>query len=262
MKNIYPKWSKARYRSVDHLMRELAEVKKKLPKITRINFYDEVFLPDKAWLNEFAERYSREIGLPVYCMFYPGRCDDETAKLLKEKVMLDGVWLGVQSGSERVRREVFKRYHTNEEVLNQAVIFHKYGINVRYDFILDNPFETFTESLESIDMMLEFPQPFSLNLFSMAFFPGTEITTMALDSGFITEEDLNDCCLTDQHNLNVSMNNTNSDSQFINYLARYISFLAFESKLKKNEITEIINDYAVHRKIEPIKDKVRPFLRA
>jgi len=262
MSRIYPKWSSVRHRSVDRVMEELVEVKKRLPKVERINFYDEVFMPSKEWIRKFSERYKQEIGLPFYCMFYPGRCDDETAKLLKERVSLDGVWLGVQSGSERVRREVFKRYHTNEDVLKQAGIFHKHGINVRYDFILDNPFETFAESLESINIMLKFPQPFSLNLFSMKFFPKTEITSMALAEGLINEEELDDRRSNDRHNYMVSMSDDNSDSNFVNYLATYISFLAFESKLKKNEITEIINDYAVHRKIEPIKDKVRPFLRA
>ncbi len=259
-KNIYPKkWSKTRYRSVEHVIAELVEAKEKLPQIERFNFYDEVFLPNKAWINEFADTYKREIGLPFYCMFYPGTCDDETAKLLRD-AMLDGVWVGVQSGSKRVRRGVFKRYHTNRDVLKQANVFHKCGINVRYDFIFDNPFETFKESLESINLMLEFPQPFSLNLFSLKYFPKTEITTMALKAGLINENELDDHLLSDQHNYMISLNNTESNSNFINHLSIYISFLAVESKLEKKEIEKIINDYIVHKDIEPLKNKVAPFL--
>jgi len=259
-KNIYPKkWSKTRYRSVEHVIAELVEAKEKLPKIERINLYDEVFLPNKVWINEFADRYKREIGLPFYCMFYPGTCDDETAKLLRD-AMLAGVWIGVQSGSERIRRDVFKRYYTNKDVLKQAKVFHKYGLNVRYDFIFDNPFETFKESLESINLMLEFPQPFSLNLFSLKYFPKTEITSMALEAGLISENELDDHLLTDQHNYTVSMNNTESDSNFINHLSTYISFLAVESKVERKEIEKIINDYIIRKDIEPVKNKVAPFL--
>jgi radical SAM superfamily enzyme YgiQ (UPF0313 family) len=259
-KNIYPKkWSKIRYRSVEHVIAELIEVKEKLPKIERINFYDEVFIPNRTWINEFSERYKKEIGLPFFCMFYPGTCNDESAKLLSD-AMLNGVWIGVQSGSERVRRSVFKRHYTNKKVLNQAEVFHKYGVSVRYDFILDNPFETFEESLESIDLMLDFPQPFSLNLFSLKYFPMTEITSMALAKGLINESDLDDQLLTDQHNYTVSMNNEESNSNFINHLSTYISFLAMESKVERKEIRKIISDYIFNKDIEPIKNKVALFL--
>jgi radical SAM superfamily enzyme YgiQ (UPF0313 family) len=174
--------------------------------------------------------------------------------------MLNGVWIGVQSGSERVRRSVFKRHYTNKKVLNQAEVFHKYGVSVRYDFILDNPFETFEESLESIDLMLDFPQPFSLNLFSLKYFPMTEITSMALAKGLINESDLDDQLLTDQHNYTVSMNNEESNSNFINHLSTYISFLAMESKVERKEIRKIISDYIFNKDIEPIKNKVALFL--
>ncbi len=259
-KNIYPKkWSKTRQRSVEHVIAELISVKEKILKIERINFYDEVFLPNKAWINEFTERYKAEIGLPFYCMFYPGTCNDETAKSLRE-AMLTGVWIGVQSGSERVRKDIFKRHYTNKTVLKQAEIFHKYGVSVRYDFIFDNPFETFEESLESINLMLEFPQPFSLNLFSLKYFPKTEITYMALAEGLISENELDDHRLTDQDYYTVCLNSINKNNEFINYLGTYISFMAVESKVYKREIEKIINDYIVNKDIEPLKNKVALFL--
>ncbi len=259
-KNIYPKkWSKTRQRSVDHVMAELISVKERLPKIERINFYDEVFSPNKAWLKEFTERYKAEIDLPFYCMFYPGTCDDETAKLLTG-ARLAGVWIGVQSGSERVRKDIFKRYYTNKTVLKQAETFYKYGVSVRYDFIFDNPFETFEESLESINLMGEFPQPFSLNLFSLKYFPKTEITSMALAEGLISERDLADQRLEDQDNYFISMNHNKSDKNFINYLGTYISFKAVESKVDKSEIDKIINDYLVYKDITSLKNKVVRFL--
>ena len=73
------------------------------PDTKPINLYDEIFLPSKAWVNKFTERYKAEIVLSCYCMFYPGTCNDETAKSLR-KPMLTGAWIGVQSGSERVQK--------------------------------------------------------------------------------------------------------------------------------------------------------------
>jgi len=260
--NIYPKaWSKIRHRSVEHVISELIQAKQKLPKITRINFYDEVFLPQKDWALKFFERYCEEIKLPFYCMFFPGTCNDELAGLLS-KAMLDGVWLGVQSGSVRVRKEVFKRHYTNETVIKQADIFKKNNINVRYDFILDNPFESFEESLESIKLMLEFPEPFSLNLFSLKYFPNTEITRMALEAGIIKEDNLDDHIKSDHHNYFISGSDKNSDNNFINYVAMYISLLAVDVRVQKEKqnISKIIDNYILTRKIEEIKDVLEALL--
>lgn len=263
IKQVYPsEWSKIRYRSVDHVMNELLEVKAKLPNVTRINFYDKVFLPPKLWGVDFFKRYKEEIGLPFYCMFYPGTLREDMLEILKEG-LLAGVWLGVQSGSERVRKEVFKRYYTNSLVIQQARLLRKHNVDVRYDFIFDNPFESFEESLESIKLMLELPEPFSLNLFSLKYFPNTELTKMALDAGITTIEELDDHLVYDQHNYMISQKSDDSESNFINHLAMYISLLAKKSQVRMNKerIYQIIYDYKFNKNIRKIKGLLEPFLR-
>ena len=192
MKILYPEgWNDIRYRSIDSVIEELNIVKSRLPNIKRINFYDEVFkLPIKKH-KEFCSKYKEFIKLPFYSMFYPGMISDTMIKDLKE-TGLEGVWIGIQSGSERIRKEVFKRFYSNEQIQNEANILHRYNISVRYDFIMDNPFETEEEFKESIELMKDLPKPFSVNLFSLKFFPNTEITQMALEKGLITKEELDD----------------------------------------------------------------------
>lgn len=189
-KEVYPKeWSKMRYRSVEHVMNELRQVKKLLPNIKQINFYDEIFIPKKEWLKEFFSKYKKEINLPFYCMFYPGTCDEYLIKVMK-KAGLAGVWLGVQSGSEKVRKEVFKRYYSNKKLIEQAKLFKKHNISVKYDIIFNNPWEPDTS--ETIKLMRKLPNPKLFNFFSLKYFPNTEITKMALEKGFITQKELDD----------------------------------------------------------------------
>jgi len=189
---VYPeKWSKIRYRRVDHVIKELKNAKRKMPNLKCINFYDEVFLPKKEWAEELFDRYKKEIDIPFYCMFFPGTCKEELVELMAP-AGLKGVWMGVQSGSPRVRKEVFKRFYTNEKVLEQANLFVKHGVSVKYDFIFNNPFETRQETEESIKLMAQLPEPKSFNMFSLKFFPHTEITEMALKKGFIKAKDLDD----------------------------------------------------------------------
>lgn len=191
MKNIYPRWSKIRYRNVMEVINELSIAKGTLSKLERINFYDEVFIPPKEWVKDFFIYYKLFVDLPFYCMFYPGTCNESLIEMLKD-AGLKGVWLGIQSGSERVREEVFKRYYSNDEVYRQVDLFHRYGISVKYDFIFDNPFESPKETQETIQMMAKLPEPKSFNLFSLKFFPNTEITKMALERKLITQEQIDD----------------------------------------------------------------------
>jgi radical SAM superfamily enzyme YgiQ (UPF0313 family) len=188
MKNIYPQWSKIRFRDYDVVIEELKIAKEKLTNIEIVVFYDEVFLPHKDDMDYFLKRYKEEIGIPFYCLFYPGTCSKEKAKKLKE-AGLEGVWMGVQSGSERIRKEIFKRYGSNEKILEQAKIFHENDLKIRYDFIFENPFEVGEEFEETINLIKSFPKPFTLNFFQMKFFPNTELTKMALEKGIIDKLD-------------------------------------------------------------------------
>jgi len=260
--SIYPKqWSKIRYRSIDHLKSELLTVKEQLKRIKSINFYDEVFTPKTEWVKDFFSWYKAEIGIPFYMFFFPGTCSDEKARILANGG-LNGIWIGVQSGSERVRNVIFKRKYSNDKIIKQANMFHKYGVNIRYDFILDNPFETFEESLESIYLMLELPQPFSLNLFSLKYFPNTEITKMAKDAGFITERETDDNQERDRDTYTIHRERGSLGNRFINHLAFYISCISSTaiSKVKKNEIYNSIDNYRKYKDISPIEKMVKPFL--
>lgn len=260
--DIYPKsWSRIHYRSVNHVKNEIMIVKDKLKNVKRINFYDEVFTPNIEWINDFFSWYEKYISIPFYCFFFPGSCSEEKCKILAS-AGLSGVWLGVQSGSQRVRREVFKRMYTNQQIIEQARIFHIYEVSIRYDFILDNPFESFEESLESIYLMLELPQPFSANLFSLKFFPNTEITKMALDAGIINKSDIDDNQLNDQDTYLIRQDVKDPDNKFIDHLSFYISCMSKDPNLReqKDMLSKLIDDYKITKDITTIEDLIKPFL--
>lgn len=261
--NVYPgSWSKIRYREVEHVKQEMRLVRNALQNVRSINFYDEVFSPPLGWIQDFFAWYRDEIAIPFYCFFYPGTCSDEKAKLLAEAGMA-GVWLGIQSGSERVRKDVFKRHYSNRTIIDQAKIFLKHGISVRYDFIFDNPFETFEESLESIRLMMELPQPYSLNTFSLKYFPNTEITEMARDKGLIEKQDADDHRLADQDYYLISREGGDHDHKFINYLAYYVTNICSAPILpgQKNNLFQLVEDYKTTRDLGGAEKLIAPFIQ-
>ena len=171
-----------RRRSVENVIAELRAVRKLHPNLEFIEFYDDIFTVNKSWLRTFAERYRSEVNLPFWCYTYPGVCDGETADLLKQAGVAF-VQVGIQSGSQRTLREVFRRVDPGK-VSETARILSDRGIPGRYDLIAGNPFETEQDHLESLEVLLEIPHPFRMNPINpLTFFENTPITRMAKDGG-------------------------------------------------------------------------------
>ena len=97
-----------RRRSVDHVIDEILLNKHKFKNLKRIDFIDEVFAWDKPWTSEFCRKYKEQVNLPFQCAQHPNMVDIDILSMLKE-AGLERVEVGIQSGSERIRREVFLR---------------------------------------------------------------------------------------------------------------------------------------------------------
>jgi hypothetical protein len=126
-----------RRRSVDHCMAELREAISVRPNLKAIALSDDIFAPPRPWLEEFCARYKKEIGLPFTVYSYPGMVDEKRVSLMRDA----GLWtstMGIQSGSERIRRECYGRETTTETILNACRILKKYGVGLNLDFIGDN----------------------------------------------------------------------------------------------------------------------------
>ena len=180
-----------RTRSVPNVMEELEYAMEKLPHIKQIAFYDDVFGLDLDWVRDFCEQYKAKIGIPYWVYVHPKTVSEELIRMLKDSGLIYAD-MGVQSGSQRVRNQFFKRLDTNEGIQRAMSILNKLKVKPRLDFIMDNPFENSQDKQEMLNLLLSFKRPFEFRLYSLAYFPGVELTQMALDRGFITENDIED----------------------------------------------------------------------
>ena len=73
-----------------------------------VGFHDDCFGPDREWLEEFAARFPREIGLPFWGNCHPSMLTPWRVGLL-ERAGCVRLHVGVESGDERIRREVLGR---------------------------------------------------------------------------------------------------------------------------------------------------------
>jgi len=180
-----------RTRSVPNVIEELNYALEMLPEIKQIAFYDDVFGLDLDWTREFCEQYKAKVGIPYWVYVHPKTVTEELVRMLKDSGLVYAD-MGVQSGSQRVRNQYFKRMDTNEDVQRAMSILSKLKVKPRLDFIMDNPFENSQDKQEMLDLLLSFKRPFEFRLYSLAYFPGVELTQMALDRSFITESDVED----------------------------------------------------------------------
>ncbi len=180
-----------RRRSVANVMKELTAAKKTFKNLKYVNFFDDVFTFDRDWITRFCGEYKKEIGLPFFCYCHPKYAQEAIIKILKE-TGVDFMSMGIQSGSEEIRRKYFQRYDTNEDIIKSSEMLHKYGINCWYDIIIDNPLDTEESMKETFDLLMRLPRPFWTRTFTLTYFPETALTKLALEKGFVSEDGLED----------------------------------------------------------------------
>lgn len=179
---------KIRKRSVENVIKEVKYAIKLFPDLAYINIQDDNFFSyDIKWMKSFADACQKEIKRNIVCRTTPIHLNEEKISTLK-KAGLSWIFMGLQSGSPRINKEIYKRFVPNEKFIEATKIVLKNNIAGYYDVILDNPYETEQDVIETINVILKIPKPFMLQLFSLCFFQGTEIHDRALKEKLIVED--------------------------------------------------------------------------
>jgi anaerobic magnesium-protoporphyrin IX monomethyl ester cyclase len=182
--------STTRFRKIDNIIRELVSAREKMDFIRHISFDDDAFiLRNVDELKEFGKEYKENINLPFFVSgIHPMLITEEKLAILISAGM-DRVRMGIQTGSRKIKA-IYNRHIPDEKILSAAKIINKFRrklILTGYDLILDNPFETKEDVIETIRLLSKLPAPFTLNLFSLTFYPGTDIYREALQAGFVKD---------------------------------------------------------------------------
>ena len=174
-----------RRKSVSTVIREIKEfVDTPGNEIKFIYFIDEVFAVKKEWLNEFETRFPAEIGLPFAVEYNPQQLNPH----LLDKLVnagLKSINFGIQAGSDYLRNSIFTRPGKNKDLFKIAGMLKERDVAIKYDLIVDNPYDTDETLRETIDVMLQLHKPLDFNLFALQYFPGFPFTEMAIKDGHV-----------------------------------------------------------------------------
>lgn len=178
-----------RMQSVSRFMDEMEHNLKLLPFFERIGIGDDDFLArPKSQIEEFAARYKKNINLPFMIAMSSNTFNKEKFEIILD-AGLRTIDMGVQSASQRVLDEVFNRNiktaKNKQAAQTMEPYIEKYKLELILDFIYDNPYETKADIMESYNFLSDLSPLVRVNLFQLAFFPGTPIYDRALKDGLI-----------------------------------------------------------------------------
>jgi anaerobic magnesium-protoporphyrin IX monomethyl ester cyclase len=178
-----------RLQSVDRTINELAHTLQTLDFVRFIGFGDDdFFVRPKDDIEEFARKYKEKIGLPFGIAISANTYSREKVEILSG-CGLRAIQMGVQSASQRILDEVYHRkikVSKTISVVREISTYHEsHGFDFLLDFIIDNPYETPDDIIQTYLYLLDLPPDVRINIFFLAFFPGTPLYERALEDGII-----------------------------------------------------------------------------
>lgn len=190
LSDLYKGQGYLRKRGISHIMEELLWVKRELPFVESIFLFDDTFLVRSTEeIREFSRIYKENIGMPLHIQASPATVTAEKMEALVDAGLVF-VEMGIQSTSNTAKN-LYKRWVSTDSILRAAAIFHKYQNKIYppcYHVILDNPWETSMDEIETLNTVLKLPKPFWLKRASLVCFPGTELYIKAKKDGIINTE--------------------------------------------------------------------------
>lgn len=187
--------------SVQRLCEELKEVKERWPT-QFIKFYDDMFFVRKTidpWLEEFAEVYPREVGLPFFCLTRCNVLTEDILKLLKG-AGLHSMTMSIEAGNDYVRSDIIKRHMTRNEILKAFALCNKYnvvtfantilGIPVKPEIMAQQGKTAIDYDIESLDLNIEAGATFT-EAGTAYPYPGCELAEYVESNGWFDQKDFN-----------------------------------------------------------------------
>jgi len=176
------KGSYCRRHSVDYVIEEVKRVKEGYP-LSFVKFYDDIFVYKvDEWLEEFAEKYKRQIGLRFHCLMRANLLTEEIVKRLKDAGCFS-MSISIEAASAHIRQEVLKRGMTEEHIRNAFGLCNKYDIKTFSGNMLGLPFSRIEDDIATVDLNIACKASYAdFPIFHP--YPKTELGQLCIDKGY------------------------------------------------------------------------------
>lgn len=185
-KTIYKNLGKfVRVRPYENLRKAAADLTGRYG-VDMIQFQDESFfsVPVKT-LEAFCEWYGNEVRLPFMVQVRGETVTEQKIKLLAHMNIPVQLSVGIESGSERILKDICDRRTKVEDLKRAFKVIQEYGLRTTAYTMIGFP----TETREEVFQTIEFVRSVNLDVSIMSiFFPfkGTPLRDLCIEKGYIT----------------------------------------------------------------------------
>lgn len=176
------KGKRFRQRSVDNVIQEVNWVRENYP-LQFVVFVDDMFVINRDWVAEFADKYPQAVGLPFFCNVRANLVSEELAADLKRAGCVS-VGMGVETGNDRLRNVILKRNMSKKQVVDACLTLREAGINVVTTNMVGLPTGTLEDDFETLRLNIE-SRPAFANAFIFQPYPRTELGELARREGLM-----------------------------------------------------------------------------
>lgn len=173
-----------RRRSHGNLLDELIELDEQ-SRLAYVIFLDDTFTIHRPWVREFCKVYGARVGKPFSLHARVETVSETTLQLLAE-AGCDQITYGVESGSERVRREVMRRPVTNQRFRDVFRWTAEAGIRVTANYMIGLPGERPDDLRQTYELAEELGVP-DFSYFVFYPYPGTQLFHECREKGYLPE---------------------------------------------------------------------------
>jgi anaerobic magnesium-protoporphyrin IX monomethyl ester cyclase len=190
IRSMYKQESKSDYlrrKSVRRTVDEIKYIADRYP-LKHVHFSDDLFFirNNYKWLEEFADVYPKEIGIPWNCNIRYDSVRPHAADLL-EKAMCYGAAVGLESGNQEIREVVIRKQSKNDHIVEGAQLLRQKGIKVLTTNMVGLPGETLDNALETVELNMVLKSNYvRANTFLL--FPGLPLVEYAKQKGYLDKD--------------------------------------------------------------------------
>lgn len=139
-----------RTKSVDYLCEEMNDILARYPNFRMVNFGDAALNMKHGWLEEFADKWPKRVGLPFACNVNINYLnEDDIANMARAGCK--SVQFGLESGTEEVRTRVYGKGYTDEIVYSIPQLIRKHKMTFRTNNIMGSPAETLDDMFATVE---------------------------------------------------------------------------------------------------------------
>ena len=181
---IYEGEPRGLQRSVDHVIEEVSWVRDRYP-LEHVVFVDDMFVLNRAWLEEFAEKWPQQVGLSFFCNVRANVIArrPELVPILK-RAGCSTASMGVETANDRLRNELLRRRMSREDMIETGRLFEEAGIHLTTTNMLGLPSGGLEDDLETMRLNAQVGSSYA-HAFLFQPYPGTDLGRFTMEQGYM-----------------------------------------------------------------------------